>query len=117
MKHPIFNALTWPENKKSYLEPFDLFDNTMTFFRPRYNDFPLLQYAFECAKQKNAYPIAFNAANEIAVHAFLDKKIGYLNIARIVRSVLDYNWNNPLNSFEDVFEADKKARKLALELI
>ncbi len=117
MKHPIFNALTWPENKKTYLEPFDLFDQSMTFFRPRYNDFPLLQYAFECAKQKNLYPIAFNAANEVAVHAFLDKKTGYLNIARIVRSVLDYNWSNRIDSFETVFEADKKARQLAMELV
>ncbi len=117
MKHPIFNALTWPENKKSYLEPFDLFDQTMTFFRPRYQDFPLLQYAFECAKAQNCYPIAFNAANEVAVHAFLEEKIGFLNISRIVRAVLDHNWNKKLDSFETVFEADKKARQLAAELV
>ena len=117
MKHPIYSALTWPENKKTYLEPFNLFDQTMTFFKPRLNDFPLLSYAFECVKFNNCYPIAFNAANEVAVHAFLDKKINYQTITRIVRSVLDHNWNEKLDSFETVFDADKKARTLAMELL
>jgi len=117
MKHPIFNALTWPENKTSYMEPFDLFDKTMTFFKPRYDDFPLLNYAFECVRLGKCYPIAFNAANEVAVHSFMDKKINFPNISRIVRSVLDYNWNTKVDSFETVFEADKKARQIAMELI
>ncbi len=117
MKHPILCALNWPENKSSYMEPFDLFDQTMTFFRPRMNDFPLLSYAFECVKFGKCYPIAFNAANEVAVHAFIDGKTTYPAISRIVRSVLDYNWNTYIDSFETVFEADQKARNLALELI
>ena len=117
MKHPILCALNWPENKECYMETFDLFDKTMTFFRPRMNDFPLLSYAFECVKFGKCYPIAFNAANEVAVNAFIEGKINYSAISRIVRSVLDYNWNNNLDSFETVFEADKKARGFASELI
>ena len=117
MKHPILCALNWPENKACYMEEFDLFDKTMTFFRPRMNDFPLLSFAFECVRQGKCYPIAFNAANEVAVNAFINGKINYSAIARIVRSVLDYNWNTYLDSFETVFEADKKARGLAEELI
>lgn len=117
MKHPILCALNWPENKACYMESFDLFDKTMTFFRPRLNDFPLLSFAFECVKQGKCYPIAFNAANEIAVNAFIDGRINFSSIPRIVRSVLDHNWNLYLDSFETVFEADKKARGLALELI
>ncbi len=117
MKHPILCALNWPANKECYMEDFDLFDHTMTFFRPRMNDFPLLSYAFECVKFGKCYPIAFNAANEVAVHAFIDGKITYPAISRIVRSVLDHNWNTKLDSFETVFEADKKARALAMELI
>lgn len=117
MKHPIYNALTWPENKKNYLEPFDLFDQTMTFFKPRINDFPLLGYAFECIKQGNSYPLVFNAANETAVEAFLENKISFPAVTRIVRSILDYDWNIKLDSFETVFETDKKARILAAELI
>lgn len=117
MKHPILCALNWPENKKCYMTQFDLFDKTMTFFRPRMNDFPLLSYAFECVKFGKCYPIAFNAANEIAVQAFIDGKINYPSISRIVRSVLDKNWNTSLDSFETVFEADSKARAYARELI
>ena len=117
MKHPILCALNWPENKKCYMEQFDLFDKTMSFFRPRMNDFPLLSYAFECVRFGKCYPIAFNAANEVAVHAFIDGKISYPSISRIVRSVLDRDWNTYLDSFETVFEADKKARAYARELI
>ncbi len=117
MKHPILCALNWPENKPSYMQQFDLFDQTMTFFKPRMEDFPLLSYAFECVKEKKCYPIAFNAANEVAVHAFIDGKINYPSIAKIVRSVLNHDWKTPLDSFETVFEADKKARRLASELI
>ena len=117
MKHPILCALNWPENKECYMETFDLFDKTMSFFRPRMNDFPLLSYAFECVRFGKCYPIAFNAANEVAVHAFIDRKINYPSISRIVRTVLDKNWNTYLDSFETVFEADKKAREFASELI
>lgn len=117
MKHPILCALNWPENKPSYMQQFDLFDQTMTFFKPRMDDFPLLSYAFECVKEKKCYPIAFNASNEVAVHAFIDGKINYPSIAKIVRSVLDHDWSTPLDSFETVFEADKKARQLASELL
>ncbi len=117
MKHPILNALTWPENKQNYLEPFDLFDKTMTFFKPRLQDFPMLSYAFECVKFGKAYPIAFNAANEVAVNAFLEEKISFQAISRVVRSVLDKNWNQKINSFEDVFAADEEARKYTAELI
>ena len=117
MKHPILCALNWPENKPSYMKQFDLFDQTMTFFKPRMDDFPLLSYAFECVREGKCYPIAFNAANEVAVNAFIEGKIKYPEIAKIVRSVLDHDWKTPLDSFETVFEADKKARTLALELL
>ena len=117
MKHPIFNALTWPENKQTYLSDFNLFDHPMTFFKPRYDDFPLLKYAFECVDKGNGYTIAFNAANEIAVHAFLDRKISYLKIAEITEKTLQRNWSNNPSTFEEVFEIDKKARNYALELV
>ena len=117
MKHPILCALNWPENKPSYMKQFDLFDQTMTFFKPRMDDFPLLSYAFECVREGKCYPIAFNAANEVAVNAFIEGKIKYPEIAKIVRSVLDHDWKTPLDSFETVFDADKKARTLALELL
>ena len=117
MKHPILCALNWPENKACYMKEFDLFDQTMTFFKPRMDDFPLLSYAFECVRKGNCYPIAFNAANEVAVHAFIDGKTNYQSIAKITGKVLEHDWSTKLDSFDTVFEADKKARAYALELI
>lgn len=117
MKHPIYSALTYPENKENYLKPFNLFDCTMTFFKPRYEDFPMLSYAFEAAKLGGSYTIAYNAANEVAVDAFINKKIGFMGIPKLVKKVLDTDWTNTPDNFEDVFEADSKARKLAQEFL
>lgn len=117
MKHPIFGALTWPENKKNYLEPFSLFDKTLTFYKPRTDVFPLLDYAFECVKKGLGYTIAFNAANEVAVGAFLEKRIAYLDIAKTVRSVLDKDFSNAPEDFDAVFDTDSRARKMAEDLL
>lgn len=115
MKHPIYNALTWPENKKTYLPPFDLFEHTMTFYKPRTDVFPMLSYAFDCVRKGNAYTIVFNAANEVAVHAFLDGKISYTSIAKAVHKTLELDWNVDVDSFDTVFEIDDKARKITME--
>lgn len=117
MKHPIFSALTWPENKKSYLKPFDLFDSEMTFFKPRYEDFPMLKYAFTSSEKAGSYTIAYNAANEIAVAEFIAEKIKFTQIPELVYKVLEKDWSKAPESFEDVFETDKKARLMAKELI
>lgn len=113
MKHPIYSALTYPENKTGYLKPFDLFDNTLTFFKPRFDDFPMLKYAFEVTKNVDSYSIAFNAANEIAVAAFISRQIKFVEIPKIVHNVLQNDWSFVPESFDDVFEQDAKARKLA----
>lgn len=117
MKHPIISALNWPNIEETHLSPFELFDTTMTFFKPRTNDFPMLEYGFEAAKNSKSYTIAYNAANEIAVQAFIDGKIGFTAISRVVRTVLDKDWSSTPKSFDDVFEVDKMARKLTLEIL
>lgn len=117
MKHPILSALTWPKNESCYLKPFDLFDKEMTFFKPRYDDFPLLNLAYDCVRQEGAYSIAFNAANEVAVQAFLDRKISYTGIADVVQKVLSKDWKKAPSCFEDVFEYDGLAHKMAGDLI
>ena len=58
-----------------------------------------------------------DAEVEAQVQAFLEKKISYTAISKIVRTVLDYNWNEKIENFEDVFEKDRKARQLAMERI
>jgi 1-deoxy-D-xylulose-5-phosphate reductoisomerase len=117
MKHPILSALTWPENVYNYLEPFDLINKPLTFFRPRTEDFPLLSYAFEAAESGGSSTIAYNAANEVAALAFLAGKISFPDINLIVRKVLDKDWTVLPDSFESVFDTDRKARTLAEQLI
>lgn len=115
MKHPIYSALTYPKNENCYLKPFDLFDYEMTFFKPRYEDFPMLSYAFNAAKNGGSYTIAYNAANEIAVAEFISDKIKFTQIPEVVYSVLEKDWSLEPTSFQDVFEADAKARAVAKE--
>ncbi len=117
MRHPIYGALCWPEYRENYLEPFDLCGHDMTFLKPRFDDFPLLSYAYECAEKSGKYPIAFNAANEIAVHAFLDRKISYPDIAECVYKVLQNDFSQEVCSVQEVLDADSKARLLAKQFL
>lgn len=117
MKHPILQALDWPQVKNNFMKPFDLTDTadgkrTLTFEKPRMDDFPMLSLAFEAAEKSGLYPIVFNAANEITVQAFIDGKIGFLQIGEMVAEVLHgSDWSNSPRDLNDVFEADKLARK------
>lgn len=115
MKHPIISALTYPENKKNYMKHFDLFDRELTFFKPDLEKFPLLRMAFECVEKKGCYPLVFNAANEIAVLAFLKKQIKYSDIPLITEKTLACDWSETPESFERVFELNKKAQDMALD--
>jgi len=122
MKHPIIQALDWPECKTDFMKPFDLTDTsdgtrTLTFEKPRYDDFPLLKLAFTCAEKDNCYPVAFNAANEIAAWAFIDEKISFNKISEIVTETLSKDWSQKVTDFDTVFEADSKARQIASQLI
>ena len=113
MKHPILSALTWSDVIPNYLPRFDITKHTLSFFPPRYEDFPLLKYAFEAAKRDKSTTIAFNAANEVAAYAFLDRKCSFLDIPKVVRAVLDESWDKEPSSIEEVRAEDAKARKIA----
>ena len=121
MKHPILQALDWPEIKSDFMRPFDLTDTsdgsrTLTFEKPRVKDFPLLGLAFECAENGGSYPIVFNAANEIAVQSFIDGKISFLEISDLVAAVLHgYDWSSSPRDLADVFAVDKAAREKSLD--
>lgn len=115
MKHPIIGALTYPDNIKNYMAPFDLFDKELTFFKPNLENFPLLRMAFECVEKKGCYPLVFNAANEIAVLAFLKGLIKYSDIPVITEKTLAFNWSETPDSFERVFELNKAAQLMAKE--
>ena len=86
---------------------------SMSFYEPRRDDFPLLGLAENAADKGGSYTIAFNAADEVAAHAFIDGKIGFLKIAQAVQKTLAADWSAEPRDFDDVFEADKKARAAA----
>ena len=113
MKHPILSALTWNSVIENYLPKFDITKHSLSFFPPRYEDFPLLKYAFEAAERGKSTPIAYNAANEVGAYAFLDGKCAFLDIPRIVRATLDENWDTEPSSIEEVLSQDSRARKIA----
>lgn len=116
MRHPIYSALVWPEFSQTYMKPFDLAQcGQMTFSAPRINSFPLLRIAYECAEKGNSYTIAFNAANEVAVAAFLEKKCSFPKIAEIVEETLKHDWSEKPDTLEKIYSADKKAREIALK--
>ena len=123
MKHPILQALDWPKTDKTFMQPFDLVGTadgkrTLTFEKPRTDVFKMLPLAFFAAEKDNCYPIAYNAANEVAVKAFMDERIKFLDIPIIVEKVLTKNnWNMPVKSVSDIFDADKYARELSTEFL
>ena len=122
MKHPIIQALDWPKISTNFMKPFDLTDTpdgnmTLTFEKPRMDDFPLLGLAFEAAKNDGSSPITFNAANEVAVAAFIEGKIRFSGIADIVADVMQKSKTHDITCVEDIFEYDKQARNLAAEYL
>lgn len=122
MKHPIIQALDWPHVRSDYMKPFDLTDTadgsrTLTFEKPRYDDFPLLRLAFEAAKKDNCYTIAYNAADEIAAWAFIKGECSFLDIPNTVEKVMAEDWSNPVRDLKDVFEADELARTISRKIL
>lgn len=117
MRHPIMGALCFPEYVDSGLEKFSLAGHNMSFMQPRRKEFPLLDAAYSAVKKGPLYTIAFNAADEVAANAFIEGKINFLQIARVVQRTLEKNWSGSLSDWDDVFQCDKAARAAAEEML
>jgi len=118
MRVPIAYALGFPERLKSGVKPLDLTRcPPLTFQAPDSKRFPLLDLAYESLRMGGTASVALNAANEVAVEAFLQRKIPFLQIARVVEEVLRGWRSGPVNGLDDVLKAHKKAQTLARELI
>jgi 1-deoxy-D-xylulose-5-phosphate reductoisomerase len=114
MRTPIANALAWPERIDSGVAPLDLFAIArLDFEAPDEERFPCLRLARQAAEAGNSAPAMLNAANEVAVAAFLDGRVRYPEIASIIEEVLDLEPVVALADLEAVFTADAKARVLA----
>ena len=89
----------------------------LQFSEPDFDRFPCLALAFEAAKAGGTAPAILNAANEVAVAAFLEQRLPYLQIANVVRETLSAIQSVPASSIEIVLGADAQARQVAAQLI
>jgi 1-deoxy-D-xylulose-5-phosphate reductoisomerase len=114
MRVPISFALTYPQRQAVPVEPLDLAAGLELGFEAVDGEtFPLLPLAREAGERGGTFPCAYNAANEIAVGAFLDGAIGFPDIADTVASVLDGADGAPARDLADLVEADAAARNAA----
>ncbi len=117
MRLPILYALTYPERIPSKMQ-FAVSDlRHLDFCPPDLKKFPCLRLAYEAAEAGGAKTVALNAADEVAVAAFLEGRIGFNDIPRIIEDVLAGTNSGPLESIAKVLEADTEARRLAQQRI
>jgi 1-deoxy-D-xylulose-5-phosphate reductoisomerase len=114
MRVPISFALTYPERAATSLPGLDFTNGlTLEFEQPDLERFPLLRLAREAGERGGTFPCAFNAANEVAVAAFLDGRIRFPEIAGIVEYVLAGVDGPPVRDLPELVETDGEARRLA----
>ena len=113
MRTPIANALAWPERIDSGVAPLDLFAVArLDFQRPDEQRFPCLRLARQAAEVGGCAPARLNAANEVAVAAFLERRICFPEIARIIEDTLDREPSAAVENLDAVLAADARARAL-----
>jgi 1-deoxy-D-xylulose-5-phosphate reductoisomerase len=114
MRVPISYALTYPERAATAVPALDLAGGlTLSFEAPDVEAFPLLRLAREAGERGGTYPCAYNAANEVAVAAFLDGRISFLDIASMVEETLAQVEGVSAWSLEELVAADEEARRIA----
>lgn len=117
MRVPIQWAITYPGRATGTLEPFSLAGRDLTFEAPDLDAFPCLRLGYEAGRLGGSAPAVLNAADEIAVQAFLGRRIGYTSIAAIVEQTLETVEHRDLTSIEDVLKVDGEARAVAHALV
>ncbi|MFA4927506.1 MAG: 1-deoxy-D-xylulose-5-phosphate reductoisomerase [Patulibacter sp.] len=118
MRAPISYAMHHPERAPLEMRPLDLAEvGALTFERADEQTFRCLHLAREAGRAGGTAPCVLNAANEIAVHAFLNGKIGFLDIAAVVESTLDQVDTGAVHAFETLYAADRVARETAAALV
>ncbi|MBM3566364.1 MAG: 1-deoxy-D-xylulose-5-phosphate reductoisomerase [Alphaproteobacteria bacterium] len=118
MRTPIAYALAWPKRMKAPVERLDLIKvGTLTFEMPDETHFPALRLAREALAAGGSAPAMLNAANEVAVAAFLDRKIGFLEIAAVVEDTLAARPATSVANLDDVAHADAAGRRAAEDAV
>ena len=118
MRTPIAYGLAWPERIDAGVKALDLFEVArLDFESPDEQSFPCLRLSREAMQAGGTAPAILNAANEVAVQAFLEEGLGFVSIGDVVASVLDQAPITKVDSLETVLEADRCARQLAQQCI
>jgi 1-deoxy-D-xylulose-5-phosphate reductoisomerase len=117
MRVPIQYAVTYPDRAEGALGEFDFTSRTLTFDRPDRDAFRALDLAYAAGRIGRSAPAVLNAADEVAVHAFLDGRLGFLGITEVVERTLDAVPVVDLATVDDVIEADREARAVAHSLL
>jgi len=115
---PIHQALVHPQKLPTQVEPLDLAKvGNLSFFEPDTDRFPCLQLAYDAVEAGGTSPAVLNAANEVAVYAFLDDRIGFLDIPYVIARALEDHNAGADADLEAVFEADRWSRMRANEIV
>lgn len=119
MRLPISHSLGWPERVATRVEPISLVDalTSCHFEEVDRERFPSLKLAEDVLKEGGNAPTILNAANEVAVEAFISEKIGFLGMYKVVHEVLSQMSSAHITSLDDVFDVDQAARRTALDMI
>jgi 1-deoxy-D-xylulose-5-phosphate reductoisomerase len=118
MRVPISYALHYPERVDVPMRALDLAEVGALTFEPVDTEaFPCLRLAREAAQAGGTAPCVLNAANEVAVHAFLEGRLSFLGIPAVIEAALERLPPGPVRAFESLYEADREARAVAAELI
>jgi 1-deoxy-D-xylulose-5-phosphate reductoisomerase len=118
MRTPIAYGLAWPDRIEAGVAPLNLAKLAdLSFSEPDLDRFPCLALAFSAAKTGGIAPTVLNAANEIAVAAFLDEGMSYLDIPKVVEKTLNAIQSGPVNSLEVILDIDAQARRVARDHI
>ncbi len=118
MRTPIAHALAYPMRIDAGVAPLDLFKvATLNFVAPDFERFPCLALAYQALRAGGTAPAILNAANEVAVDAFLNKKISFLDIPRLISDVLAAQASVAVDTLDDVLLADAAARVAAQQWI
>ena len=117
MRIPIQYALTYPERAPSPASPFEIAGSELTFEEPDRKTFPALDLAYEAGRRGGSAPAVLNAADEVAVEAFLQGRLGFTTIATVLERTLEEVPWRELETVDDVLAVDGEARAFAAALV
>ena len=118
MRIPIFYALNWPSREYYNVKKIDFLKiKKLTFEKTNINLLDSIKLSYYVLKNGGSYPLIFNAANEIAVSFFLENKIKFMDIIKIVKKILSMSKNYKINNINDIYIVDERIRILTKEYI